>query len=614
MSQRKRAPARRQTVTVKAHTRVLSAPKRRARNAGSITTSPPDWLLRLPWLREAGVPVTAETATQVSAVYGCCRLIVDSLAAAPIRVYGIEADGKRRVLHDDPTGYVLNWSASLSQAPDAPTSQAIEEALLWSALLYGNGYAEIQRDRAGRFFALWPIEPDRVTPRREILTDADGQERHHFYYEIQQATGGTGRLEPRDMFHLRGPSLYGWVGDSTVFRAAKAIGIAQAAQVFGAAYFANGTVLSGVLSSDKIVTQDQADQARASWKKLHEGVTEQHGIAVLPQGLKYESVGHDAQKSQLVEARRFQVQEIARFFGVPTTLLADNEAWTNLSELYLGFYRNALLPWAGRFDAEATRKLFPERNPWREVGHDLTELTMGKFAEKVSALSAAVSGGLKTRNEARAMLGDNTIGPEGDAFLVPNTVKTAAALAAETRFAALKAMPEVYAYHLEQGITTKNEVRARLDLPPVPGGEEFTEPVQVKVDEHSAEIAEEAAGSAPGDANEDEKEGEESDPLKPLMPMPPKRRAAADVARVAIALDRFERSLSGRRKAIERDAPEKADANVAEYRAKLEPGLVAECIALLGDNAPGMDMRVKTIADAVLSGEPPHLAAERLCT
>lgn len=557
MSQRKRTPARRQTVTVKAHTRAIT--KRKPKAAGMISTSPPDWLIRVPWLREAGVAVTAETATQVSAVYGCCRLIVDSLAAAPVRVYEIRPDGKREIRHDDPTSYVLNWSASVAQAPDAPTSQAIEEALFWSALLYGNGYAEIQRDKAGRFFALWPIEPDRVTPRREIITNPDGSQRSHYYYEIQQATGGTAKLEPEDMFHLRGPSLYGWVGDSTVFRAAKAIGIAQAAQVFGASYFANGTVLSGILTSDKIVNQTQADEARANWKKLHGGVEASHDIAVMGQGLKYEPIGHDAQESQLVESRRFQVQEIARFFGVPTTLLADNEAWTNLSELYLGFYRNALLPWAGRFDAEATRKLFPERQPWREVGHDLTELTMGKFSEKVSALKTAVEGGLKTRNEARSMLGDNTAGDDGDVFLVGSSVK---------------------------------RLKDVLEPPPPP----------------PAFAPKTTPGEDPEEKRDDE--GEEKEP--PPMPMPPRKRTAADVARVAVALDRFERSLSGRRKAIERDAPEKADANVADYRAKLEPSLVADCLALLGDNSPEMSMRVKTIADAVLSGEPSHLAAERL--
>lgn len=402
--------------------RTWLAERIRPRNAGSVAPTQPAWLLRHPMLAEAGVTITTETAIQVSAVYGCCRLIVDSLAAAPIRVIEIKSNGRHEVLHDDPVAYTLDHGAPIASAPDAPTAQAIEEALLWSSLLDGNGYAEIQRDNSGRFFALWPIEPWRVQPWR----DESG-----FHYRVSAPSsgmapsGGWTRLEARDCFHVRGPSLMGWVGDSTVYRASKAIGIGQAAQVYAAAYFANGTILSGLLTSDKVINPKQADDAREQWNERHGGGPgKQHGISVLGQGIKFQPINHNAAEAQLVEARRFQVAEIARFFGVPTTLLADNEAWTNLSELYLGFYRNALLPWAERFDAEATRKLFPQRQPWREVRHDLTHLTLGSFKDQVLALKMAVDGGLWTRNEAREVLGKNHIGADGDAFVVEGKIQS----------------------------------------------------------------------------------------------------------------------------------------------------------------------------------------------
>jgi len=488
------------------------------------------------------VPVTPENALQVSALYGCCRLIVDSLAAAPIRVYEVKANGQRELLHNDPVSRVLNYGARIDFHPDAPTAQAIEEGLFWPALTNdGNGYAEIQRDRAGNPIALWPIEPGRVTPKR----DESG-----YFYEVQQPEGGVARVDPMDMFHLRGPSLYGWVGDATLYRAAKAVGIAQASQVFAAAYFANGTVMAGILKTDKPLTQEQKKNFGEGWRSNFSGAGKQYGTPILDQGLDYTPINHDAQKSQLVESRRFQVAEIARFFGVPTTLLADNEAWTNLSELYLGFYRNALLPWAERFDAEATRKLFPQRAPWREVAHDLTRLVMGSFKDQVASLDQAVAGGLKTRNEARAILGDNSIGDDGDVLVVGSSIR-----------------------RLEDALK-----------PPPP-------PVV-------------APGAAPEEADEEEESEDDA---------PPPRRSA-DVARVAVALDRFERAMSARRRDIEKNAPEKAEANLADLRARIEPALIAECRAATCDNTPEMDMRVKTIADAVLAGEPPHLAAERLCT
>jgi HK97 family phage portal protein len=387
------------------------------KNAGRIKVSRPDSFLLHPWLKEAGVYVTSETASQVAAVYGCCRLIVDCLAPAPITVTEMQRGGVRELLHDDPVSWTLNYGAPIALLPDAPTSQAIEEALYWAALLGdGNGYAEIQRDMSGRFVGLWPIESDRVTPRR----DASG-----YYYEIQQPEGGVARLEPADCFHLRGPSLKGWVGDSVVYRAAKAIGIAHASQVYSAAYFANGTVLSGLLTTDKPITPAQAKSAKERFVEEHSGGPgKAHGVSALGQGVKYQPLNHNAQEAMLIDSRRFQVQEIARFYGVPTTLLADNEAWTNLSELYLGFYRNALRPWAERFDAEATRKLFPQRQPWREVAHDLTHLTLGSFKDQVAALVQATGNkAIWTQNEARAIFGKNSV--EGGDELVTEDPKPA---------------------------------------------------------------------------------------------------------------------------------------------------------------------------------------------
>lgn len=404
MTSRRRSGAR---VTVKAHTRSRTS---RARAAGSLSVAPPDWFIMHPWLREAGVMVTGETASQVAAVYGCCRLITDCCVGAELVATERQAGGKRTVLHDDEVAWTLNNGANPRLAPDAPPAGAIREALFWSTLLLGdgNGYAEIQRDASGRFYALWPIDPLRVTPKRDEVG---------FYYEIQQYSGGTVRMHPMDVFHMHGPSLTGWVGDSILYRAAKAIGTAHAANVFSAAYLANGTAVSGLLSSDKAVTKDQADKAKQEWLSRFGGPERAGGIAVTGQGLKYQPVNHNAQEAALVEQKKFGVAEVSRFYGVPTSLLGENEAWTALSELYRAFY-TTLKIWAKRFDEEATRKLYPWRAPWRQIAHDLTYLTLGSFQNQIDALTKATGKSVLTVNEARAMLGKNSM-PGGDRLKDP---------------------------------------------------------------------------------------------------------------------------------------------------------------------------------------------------
>jgi hypothetical protein len=356
------------------------------------------------------------------------------------------------------------------------------------------------------------------------------------------------------MFHLRGPSLRGWVGDSAVYRAAKAVGIALASQVYAATYFANGTIVSGILKHPKFIGRERKDALRQDWvdnwgrgprkapssfvapnrQALEERRSESmHGVPLLDDGWDFEPVNHDAQKSQLVESRRFQVPEIARYFGVPTTLLADNEAWTNLGELYLGFYRNALRPWAERFDAEATRKLFPLRQPWREVRHDLSPLTMGSFRDLVSSLREAVGGSLLTPNEARARIGANPTGPEGDLLM-----------------------------------TSAGVVPLRRAIQEPGEGED---------------------ASDASDASEHWRA--------------PRR---AGIAQAAVALERYRRKMEARRAAMTRQAPAKMTANLADLRRTSLVRLREEC------GLPGESGMVEAMADAVVAGEPPHLAAERI--
>lgn len=535
------------------------------RGAGSLIAPDPSVFVTHPALREAGVTVTPETAVQVAAVYGCCRMIVDSIAPAPIVVDEVGEGGRRDERHDDPAAWTLNWGAPVHLAPDAPPGQAIEEALIWSALLQGDGYAEIQVDQAGRFFGLWPIEAVRVKPTRD--------EFGRFYYEVQQPWGGVVAVPAARMFHLRGPSLFGWVGDSTVYRAAKAIGLAQASQVYASTYFANGTIVSGILKHPGKIGPKAKESLSEDWRKKwgagqrqrgnggtfdapsresmeRRNFENMHGVPILDEGWDFQAINHDAQKSQLVESRRFQIAEVARYFGVPLSLLADSEAWTNLGELYLGFYRNALRPWAERFDAEATRKLFPMRQPWREVRHDLSLLTMGTFKDLVASLNIAVKGGILSANEARATLGKSPK-PGADDLRVESTM------------------------------TTLDRMLEGPTSAPAPGS--------------ATEAPSEDDPAAPD-------EGGGGDP-----PAPPRRRASA--AEAAVALDRHARRISARRAAMAKQAPAKLEANLAELRAASVKSLVAACGL---DPSAENEMRAGKAADAVVEGEPPHLAAERL--
>lgn len=513
----------------------------RSRNAGTIGVADPSWNLRqYLWAFEAGMTINIDEALRVSPVFCAMDTIVRSIAACPWNVY--EVKGRSRDLRsDDSLAYVLN-----TRANPWTTAIAFREGLLWSALGWGNGYAEIQRDASRRVKYLWNLDPERVTPK---LRPDTGE----FAYEIRQPTGGTVWADASDIYHLRGGSLTGYVGDNTLGRAARSIATAAAAQQFAAAYFANGTVLSGYFTSQKTLAPNDKKALVADWQEKHSGGPgAKHKSPIFPVGLEWHPLSSEPEKAQLLETRQFSVADVARWFGVPLHLLMDPKGsqgyGTNIEQSGIQFVNGCLHPWAERHEQEADWKLLPDRPATRETKIDLSRHQKGDFKTRAEGYAVLKKAGVYSQNMVLEAEGMNTVGPRGDVFFVESSMI----------------------------------------------------PVERAIDPPEPTPAQAPAPSEPGD------EGE----AMPVAP-PKKRPGMSSVARVAIALDRFERKLAARRADMERNAPEKAEANAADLRRQMTAALEDECRAALGNDAE-IGMRVARAADAVLAGEPAHLAAERM--
>jgi HK97 family phage portal protein len=507
----------------------------RPRNAGTIAVADPSWTLRQYLLAfEAGMTITVDEALKVSPVWCAMDTIVRSVAPCPWNVYDVRGGG-RELRRDDSLNWILN-----TRANPWTTAIAFREALQWSALGYGNGYAEIQFDAAGRVAALWNLDPERVTPRLHPETG-------EFVYAVTPPVGSVTWVEPWRIFHLRGTSRTGYVGDNALGRAARSIATAAAAQQFAAAYFANGTVLSGYFSYGKVLDSATKETLEKDWAEKHSGgPAVKHKSPILPPGMEWKALASDPEKAQLIETRQFAVADVARWFGVPLHLLMDPQGsqgyGTNIEQSGIQFVNGCLHPWAERHEQEADFKLLPARPTTRETKIDLSRHQKGAFDTRAAGYATLKKAGVLNQNMILESEGWNTVGPKGDVFFVESTM-----------------VP------VERAINPPEPPAPKPALPPA-----------------------------------EEPEDPEEDPPSP-----------AAVARVGIALDRFSRRMAARRADLEKNAPDKAGANLADERARIEPALLAECRTALG-NASGLDMRVLLAADAVLAGEPPHLAAQRL--
>jgi HK97 family phage portal protein len=263
----------------------------------------------------SSVNVTQDVALSCSAVYACVRVLSETVAQPPLILY--RRDGEDR---DRASGHPLYWL--LHDAPN-PEMSAFQwrETMTAHLCLRGNHYSQIDRDRANRVKALWPLAPDRMTPKRP---EPGGP----LLYEYKTDNGGKRVYQPSEILHVRGMSLDGIIGLSPIAVARDVIGAAVATHEYGARYFANSALPPGILTPETHLTTEQMKELRESWERTQGGLGNVHRIAVSPPNMKFQSLSITPEDSQFIETMKFRITDIARIFGVPPHKIADFERAT----------------------------------------------------------------------------------------------------------------------------------------------------------------------------------------------------------------------------------------------------------------------------------------------
>lgn len=369
------------------------------------------YFFRLP---VAGVAVNEQTAMTYSAVYRCIKAITDPIMLMPFRVHKV-SDGKRKIQSKHPVDWVLH-----RQANPEMSASTLKETLTAHALGWGNGYAEIERSRAGDVIGLWLITPDRVTPKR----DNAGR----FYYEVLNGDGTTVDIYPEDMFHLKGLGFDGMVGYSIVKLAQEAISMGLATEQFGAAFFGNGAVLGTVITAPQGVElkESAVKNLKKTFDKRHKGSRKSHGTEVLDQGMEAKMLGVPPEQAQFLETRKFQLAEIARWFGVPLHKLMSDTGVTfkNVEQLDIIFVKDVLMPWAKRWEEEVDIKLIGRDQPDLHSKMNSKGLIRGDITTRKEWYKTMFGIGAYSVNDILRHEDEDPIGPEGDIRMVPLNMAT----------------------------------------------------------------------------------------------------------------------------------------------------------------------------------------------
>jgi len=366
---------------------------------------------------DAGETINDQTALKISTVYGCVRVLSESVASLPLRLLRVTPTGLVREVVDP-------LYSLLAIAPNVEmTAYMYWETVTFHLSLTGNSYSEIERTTDGAAIGLWPLNP-RLT-RAIRLPNGD------LAFETQDGeTGGNRRIIPAaNMLHIPLMSWDGIVGLSPIMQAARALGLATAAEKFGSRLFANyATPNVALLAKQKYKPEDKV-KMRQGWEELQSG-SNQHRVAILDQDMDIKVLSITPEEGQFLETRVHQRSDICAIFRVPVHMVGSEQKLSNsnVEQMNLAFITDTLRPILSRIEAEVVKKLMP-RDPGKgstlTVQFDLSERQRGDTAAQVSLIAAGRQWGVLSANDGLRILGLPAAGPAEDVRMVPINMQNA---------------------------------------------------------------------------------------------------------------------------------------------------------------------------------------------
>lgn len=328
-------------------------------------------------LTKAGSNITESNAMAISTVYACVYKIATTIASLGLDVF--ERNGNEvHVANVHPAHDLIKIKPNAYQ-----TAFEFWETITASALIYGMGYAVIERDERGFAVALHCVHASDVD-----LREVKGER----VYIVKD----FGAVRPENMLEIANLQRM-----SPIRLHRDNLGLAKSAMDFGAEYFGQSGQMTGVLTSDQPLKKEQMDMIQGSW---NHGAA-QAGTKLMPFGFKYQRISISPDEAQFIETRKFQAEEICRIFSVPPSLvqLPSQTTYNNVEQQNLMFARHTIVPWTQRIEQEVDRKLIPAfQRPEIYTKFRLVDLQRGDTTARSNYFTQMLQAGVLSINEVRA--------------------------------------------------------------------------------------------------------------------------------------------------------------------------------------------------------------------
>lgn len=337
-------------------------------------------------------------STSLSSFFGAMELISNSIAQLPILI-------KRNNEIDTKHNLNLIFNNMLISKFN------FIKMLVSDIILHGNAFCYIDRAKDGTPVNLVYCEHGSVN----VFYNQQKQELYYTASFIRK-----GKIEPVDMIHLYKNSYNGVEGKALVMFANQALKLAKAADKAAFKYYSNGCALQGALTI-KGTRKNAKEQARDAFIQTHGEAGS--GLVILDDDMTYTPLSSNANDSQMIEARVFNVEEVARFFNINPILLGDSHGYnaSTIEAANIEFVQRTLMPYISLIQDEFNRKLVkPSERGIISIDLDETALIKGDKQSTANYLRTLTQGGILSINEARAVLGYKEV-EGGDELIIPFT-------------------------------------------------------------------------------------------------------------------------------------------------------------------------------------------------
>jgi HK97 family phage portal protein len=346
----------------------------------------------------AGNAVNYDTALSLSTVYSCVRLLSDTISTLPADTF-FRKDGERLPFRPKPA-----W---VDMPDQGITREDHIQQVVYSMLLSHGACVRKYRNSLGEVVALVALDPLRVEPRYA----AGG--RLEFWWD------STKVIPAEDMIYLPMIRKPGQAkGVSPLDEVKQTLGLASALDEFAARFFSGGSTVSGIIEAPAVLTPEQALDAKTAFEATHKGNRNSHRVAVLGGGGKFTKTTVDPENAQMLESRRFAVEQIAAIFRVPLHMLMvaapGVQTYASNEQNAIQFATYTLRPIIAKIEA-AYSPLLPGGAFLR---FNMDAILRGDLTTRYTAYSQGIQAGFLTINDIHRWEDMRPV-PGGDVYRVP---------------------------------------------------------------------------------------------------------------------------------------------------------------------------------------------------